>query len=233
MIRKDKKHTLRILVLIARQHLSDLATELFDEENIPIHYHINGRGTAPSEIMDILGLGSSEKCILVCVLEKERADDMMLKIRRALKIGTANSGIAFTLPLTGVSSFVMHMVSHNENDNDEARERKEGKKMSEHDYSLIAFVVDQGYSQEVMDIARKAGAGGGTVINTRGIADETALDVWNISFQEEKEIVIIAIRNELKLQIMQSVCEKCGIKSDAKGIALAVPIDNIIGLNEY
>ncbi|MBQ2756582.1 MAG: hypothetical protein IJF27_07900 [Oscillospiraceae bacterium] len=232
MIRKDNKCVLRIMVLISGQKLGERATEMFDEEDIPIHYHLHGRGTAPSEIMDILGLGSSDKSILVCVLTKTRADEMLIKLRRELKIGTTNSGIVFTLPLTGVSSFVMRMAAHSAEENS-GEEGKDGKTMSERKYSIVAVIVDQGYSEEVMEVARKAGAGGGTVINSRAIADETAMDVWNINFQEEKEIVVIAAANDTKLEIMQAITEKFGINSDAKGITLALPIDNIIGLSDY
>ena len=48
------------------------------------------------------------------------------------------------------------------------------------------LVVNQGYSEEVMNAARAAGAGGGTVLHSRRIGDEEALSFWGISVQDQK-----------------------------------------------
>ena len=56
---------LRALVLVTTPKMRELVVKLFEESETPMHYAANGMGTAPSEIMDILGLGSTEKCITV------------------------------------------------------------------------------------------------------------------------------------------------------------------------
>ena len=99
MVHKEKNHAFRMLVLIANSKLGENATEVFLDNDIPIHYHLNGIGTASSEMVDILGLGSSDKTVLISVLPKEFANQMLFKLRRELRIGRVNSGIAFTLQM--------------------------------------------------------------------------------------------------------------------------------------
>ncbi len=41
------------------------------------------------------------------------------------------------------------------------------------------------------------------------------------------------LRRELKLGIMQAISEKCGVHSETKGIVISVPLDNVLGLDEY
>ena len=41
-------------------------------------------------------------------------------------------------------------------------------------YELLVVIANQGYSELVMDAARKAGAGGGTVIHAKGTGLELA-----------------------------------------------------------
>ena len=110
--------------------------------------------------------------------------------------------------------------------------KKEEAVMGEVRHSLIAAVVNQGYSEAVMDAARKAGAGGGTVVHSRRLGDTEAMSFWGLSIQEEKEIVFIVAGKEHKLKIMQAIGEKCGVHSEAKGLVVSLPIDNVIGIED-
>ena len=91
-------------------------------------------------------------------------------------------------------------------------------------------IRDRGYSEEVMEAARSAGAGGGTVVHSRRIGNKEAMCFWGMSIQEEKEMLFIVAENESKLKIMQAIGDKCGMHSDAKGIVLSLPIDTVIGM---
>ena len=86
--------------------------------------------------------------------------------------------------------------------------------------------------KEVMAAARAAGAGGGTVVHSRSVVDDSALPHVGTGLAEEKDIVLIVANSETKLAIMQAISEKCGIRSEAKGIVYALPIDNVIGLSD-
>ena len=102
--------------------------------------------------------------------------------------------------------------------------------MQENDYQIIVALVNQGYSEEVMAAARPAGAAGGTVLHSRRVGAEEALSQWGFSLQEEKEAVMILAKAESKLAIMQAICDSCGLQSDAQGIVLSLPVDNVVGL---
>lgn len=224
----------RMLMLITTAKLAQSAADLYNDEDVPMHYHLVGSGTAPSEIMDILGLGSTEKDILISFLPKTFADHMLLKLRKALRLGSVNSGIAFTVALTGANGFVMKRLGEAAESYSRTRgERKVENKMSENKYTMVAAIVDQGHGEEVMSAARSEGARGGTVIHGRQIGDETAVNFWGISLQDEKEIVMIITDNEHKLPIMKAISRECGVSSEAKGFVISMPIDSVIGISDF
>ena len=103
--------------------------------------------------------------------------------------------------------------------------------MSEKKYSLITATVNQGFSEDVMNAAREAGAKGGTYFHTSGMANKDTESLWGADFQEERETILIISHNESKLQIMQAISHSCGINTPAQGIVLSIPIDNIMGLS--
>ena len=54
---------------------------------------------------------------------------------------------------------------------------------------------------------------------------------WKISVQEEREVVIILAQKDDKLAIMEAISMNCGMQSEAQGIVLSLPVDNIVGLD--
>jgi hypothetical protein len=225
MSTNQKLPSLRLLLLITHSKFADKASKMFSKTEMPMHYKMNAVGTASSEMMDILGLGSSEKSVLASVLPKNLADEILKKLHKELRLGTVNSGIAFTARLSAVSNLIVKMYENSVSNN-----RKDEEAVTESGYSLIAAIVNPGYSEEVMKVAREAGAGGGSVIHSRRISDEASVASWGLDIQEEKEIVLIVTDTESKSDIMKAIGKSCGIHSDAKGFVLALPIETVIGL---
>jgi len=96
---------------------------------------------------------------------------------------------------------------------------------------LIIAIINHGYSDELMNVAREAGASGGTVIHARGLAHEGPIKFFGVSVQDEKEIVLILTSREKKLPIMETVSRSHGIASKAEGLIFSLPVENIMGLN--
>lgn len=226
----DRKLPFRTLFLITTPKLADKAAELFHRDKLPVHYRLAARGTASSEMMDLLGLGDVEKRLLICMLPKHLSDEMLKKLKKALKLGTVNSGIAFTVPISGVSNLILRMSEQFENGSSPLPEKKEEYKDMK--YALIAAIVNQGYCDDAAAAARAAGARGGSVLHSRRVGEEEAMSVWGLSVQEEKEIVLIVADAEHKRTIMQAIVEKCGMRTEAKGVVLSLPIDSVLGLGE-
>ena len=106
---EKRNSSFRILMLITNPQLAKKAANLFADSAMPMHYKLHAMGTASSEMMDILGLGSIGKHLLVSILPKPFADEMLRKLRKALKIGTPDSGIAFTMPISGANNYIVRM----------------------------------------------------------------------------------------------------------------------------
>ncbi len=222
----------RILIMIAAPKFADRATDLYFENKVPLHYTINdAKGTAPSEMMDILGVGNPDKHMLFSFLPTAFANKMLRTIYRKLTFGVPGSGIAFTVPIDSGSGVMVQLLQHLDGGSIENLERKDDDQMAEYKHSLILAAVNNGYSEELMTVARAYGARGGTVIHSRAIGDEKAVSFWGVTLHEEKEIVMIIADQRSKMRIMQAISENCGMNSPAKGVVLSLPIDKVMGLS--
>ena len=98
------------------------------------------------------------------------------------------------------------------------------------DYEAIFAIVNSGYAEDVMEVARKAGARGGTIINARGVVNETAASFFGITMHSEKEIVMIVAPRDIKDDILNSIYREMGMDKKAHGIAFSLPVSDTAGL---
>ena len=99
-------------------------------------------------------------------------------------------------------------------------------------YELVLCVVNAGFSQNVMEAARAAGAKGGTVVRARGTANPESEEFFNITIQPDKEIVMILTKKESKDDIMHAVYKECGPASEGQGLVFSLPVNRTTTLKE-
>lgn len=97
-------------------------------------------------------------------------------------------------------------------------------------HEMVVCIVNDGFSDSVMTVAKKVGAKGGTVINAKGTANAEAEKFFNITVQPEKEIVIIVVPSTIKNELLTALYKEVGLDSPGQGIAFSLPIDKAVGL---
>ena len=76
---------------------------------------------------------------------------------------------------------------------------------TEDNYQMINIIVNKGYAEEAMAAARKAGAGGGTIIGARGTAKEGDAAFFGMKIVPEKEMLMILVPAEKKAAVVEAV----------------------------
>lgn len=97
-------------------------------------------------------------------------------------------------------------------------------------YEMVFCIVNSGFSGEVMDAARSVGATGGTIIHARGTASQKAEEEFKITINPDKDLVMIAVKADVKDDVLKAIYEQAGLNSDAQGIAFSMPISDYVGL---
>ena len=99
-------------------------------------------------------------------------------------------------------------------------------------HEVIFCIVNIGYSEAVMDAAKKFGARGGTVFNARGTASLDAEKLFGIAVEPEKEIVMILVSAKHKDNILNALYDEVGLNTAGQGIAFSLPVDGVVGVSE-
>ena len=214
-----------MIVTIIERGCGNKLTKLYDREQVFTHVRCEGTGTATSEIMDILGLGSSEKDLILSQAPAGAARALLDKLEDDLHDNSPGRGIAFAIPLEAVSNLLAAAV----NARTKLDKNKEYEEMQEKS-SLIMITVNQGFTDDVMATARKAGARGGTVVRGRWVAKEEVERLEGVTRQDEKEILLIVVPREVRNSVMEAVNANHGLQSEAGAVICSLGVEQIVHL---
>ena len=102
--------------------------------------------------------------------------------------------------------------------------------MKTSNYEVILAIVNDGFADDVMAVAKEQGARGGTIINARGVAKEDAAAFFGINVHSEKEIVMIVVPKKIKDDVLNAIYKEMGMAKAAQGIAFSLPVSDVAGL---
>lgn len=219
---------MQALVSIVERGKSAGLTNHYKNYKVIYHIHATGRGTAASHLLDTLGFGTTERDIVLTLAPKDTVRQLMHFLKDDDRPRFGAPGIAFSLDLSGMTAIMAVGLSRLE-----VMEPERGEQLMEqgNHHSLILAVVNHGYTDAVMDTARSAGAKGGTIIRARWTGAEAVEKFVGITLQAEKEVLAIVAANKERDDIMEAINRAHGMKSDAQGVVISLPIDHTARLD--
>ena len=102
--------------------------------------------------------------------------------------------------------------------------------MKTNDHEVVFAIVNSGYAEDVMDIAREQGVRGGTILNARGVVKEEAAAFFGITLHQEKEILMMVVEKSIRDNVLNAIYKQMGMAKKAKGIAFSLPVSDVAGL---
>ena len=166
---------------------------------------ISARGTATNSILAALGLGDTSREVLLSVVEREKLDEILSAVKRVRA-----SGIALVL--------------------DAFRGAEEEEMEMDGQYEMIQVICQDGYSEDIMAVARRAGAKGGTVVNARGTSTEQDVKFFGSPLVPEKEILMIVMEKSRAEAVRKEISQMEILNKKGMGIMFSVPVRDFVNL---
>ena len=200
--------------------------ELYRRHGVDVTFSTLGDGTAVSETLDSLGLEQAEKGIVFSVVTRTTWKKIKASLEKEIKIDVPGTGIAFLIPLSSIGGKkpLFFLTEHQNFEKGEESTFKETK------YELLIVNDNQGYTDLIMDAARAEDAAGGTVIHAKGTGMARAEKFLGVSLVNEKEIVLMVVKTEMKNRIMKAIMDKAGLDSKAHSIVFSLPVTSTAGM---
>ena len=105
--------------------------------------------------------------------------------------------------------------------------------MKTDNHEVIFAIVNAGFAEDVMDVAREQGVRGGTILNARGVVNEDAAAFFGITLHADKEILMMVVEMEIRDRVLNAIYREMGMAKKAKGIAFSLPVSDVAGLVQH
>lgn len=206
------------LISVVNPGAMDRVCEIAAALDLPQTVTLLGHGTAVQSMLDLLGIESTEKRVIMTVANPEKTRKFIKEMRRQVYIGIPGHGIIMAVPIKSVGGGKT-LAYLNNGEQQPARYTPELSNR----YELIVIVANEGRTDQVMNAARAAGATGGTVLHGKGTGSQNK-KFYNVSIAAEKEVILMVAQNDRKAAIMQSVLHHAGPDSEAGAILFHCPL---------
>lgn len=191
----------KLIVTVVPQYEGELIVNAARDACCPGGTVLRGRETSENGLVQLLGFGDVTKDITYNIVESSDAMTVIDAINKVTENKKKKFGILFSMD---VGEFFKAGT------NCGCSAEKGERTMSESNYQMINVIVNKGYAEDAMSAARKAGAGGGTIINARGTAKEGDEKFFGTEIVPEKDMLIILVPSEKKDDIVKAIMDlKC------------------------
>lgn len=219
-------NTLYVMITIIDRKQAKKFTSFYEESGLLVSVSTLGGGTANSEVLDYFGLDGREKSIYFHIVTDDKWKELKRQLRTKMSIDIPGIGIVFIVPVSSVGGkkVLSYLTCGQEFVKGDESALKDTK------YELLVAIANQGYTEMVMDAARKVHAAGGTVLHAKGTGSQMAEKFMGVTLVPEKELVLIVVRKDQKNDIMRSIMDEAGTGTQAGTIVFSLPVTDTAGM---
>ena len=228
-MRKKAKKRAILLVGIVNKEDEIRFTASVNKNCTAFHASGIGHGTARSSYLSYFGINDIEKRAVFSIIPENLSKSVLKSVGQDLKLYLLGRGIAFTMPLSGISGIVEAAVLEGVEEEKNQIETKEKKTMHE----LVVAVVNQKYTDSAIDAARAAGATGATVFHTKSINNSRIEERMGTALPEQTDSIFFLTTEEYKIKIMEAVRDVAGLKTEGGAVLFSLPVDDIVGIGNF
>ncbi len=185
-----------------------------------------GMGTATSEHLLLYDLQETEKTVFYTIATRQSVQELFRHAEEKMYIDIPGNGIMLSVPLKSVSggSNLAYIT--------QGQELGGQKPAMEFKHELVVVIINEGHSDEVMEFARAAGAGGGTVLHAKGTGTAEVKKFLGVSIAPGKDMIYILSPADKKTAIMTAISGNCGKGTPAEAFCFSLPVSAVTGIRE-
>lgn len=214
------------VVSVVDRNKSSSMIRLCQELNLSVVLEHLGKGTAKKEHLLLYDLEQTDKMIISTVVGADSLKRLINDAKEKLLMDIPGNGIIMAIPIKSVSGgkTLSYMT--------EGQTIGGGAPKMAFENEMIIVIMNEGYSDMIMDAAREAGATGGTVIHAKGTMKKKQT-FHGVSLADEKDMLYILAGENKKSDIMKAINQKCGIGTEAGAISFSIPVSEVVGLRKF
>ena len=104
---------LLVLFTVVNRNKTDFYVDLLHNYEINLEMVLSAQGTANDKIIALLGLTNTEKSVIISVVRKDRAKEILSVLEEKFKTVRGGKGIAYTIPMSSTIGVAIYQFLSN------------------------------------------------------------------------------------------------------------------------
>ena len=97
-------------------------------------------------------------------------------------------------------------------------------------HELIVTIVKKGWTENIIEASKKAGAEGGTIVSGRGVGIHEGKKLLGIPIEPEKEIILTLVQEEITDQVLSAIIKAGKLDKPGTGISFVIDVKKLDGI---
>jgi len=100
-------------------------------------------------------------------------------------------------------------------------------------FTAVVGIVPEDMEQQCVDKARELGAGGITIIQGRGISNETRKTFFGFAYDGNQSVLLMVLERQLSLEILKAfdAILHADDACNSKGLVFSLPLEHLRGMD--
>jgi len=222
---------LEFLIVIVNEGQDGAIVKILTDNNASVAFSSHGKGTASSDLYEVFGLSNNNKHVVSSVIKESSWPAIREGLIERFAISNYAKGVALLVDIDSVCGVSAYKFLTNTRTLGEGKGVISVENIDKKDgYQVVMVIVNDGFTDLVMDAAKKAGARGGTILTARGTGNTDIAKFFGVVITPEKQIVVILVPKTIKDKIIESIYKEVGINTKGQGIAFSFPCSDVVGI---
>ncbi len=224
----------KLLVGIINREDEPRFTEIVNDCAVALHFSGLGHGTARQSYMTYFGFNEIDKRVTMSLIPAALEHNILSAVGHGIKLYLVGRGIAFTVPISAISSIINDAIVDGVEKNERFGKRAaSNKKEKESMHELVVAVVNTKFTDTAIEAARAAGATGATVFHTKSTNNAKAEQRIGTAIDQETDSIFFLTSLEYRNKIMEAVRDVAGLKTEGGAVIFSLPVDNLVGIGRF
>ena len=107
-------HKIKMLITVVDKSKSIFFVDLLEQYEVNVQMVLYGRGTANSQMLDLLGINESDKAVILSFIREDKIKDAMETLNEKFTTVKNGKGIAYTISLDSIIGVSIYQLLSND-----------------------------------------------------------------------------------------------------------------------
>ncbi len=98
-------------------------------------------------------------------------------------------------------------------------------------FAVVVAILAEDLEEQAIDVAKKAGAGGVTLLDARGIGAKEKKIFFGLTFEGSQSVLVFILEKSLALTVMKALTQELDLNTASRGVAFSIPLEHIAGID--